>query len=250
MKNLIIVALTSLLLFSVSAGLSLWLKQSKEEAAETKKDDKKKSADDHSKPTEKEPSKSTDKDHSKTVEKDHESPKAANDELALKKEKFEKMKQQFEIIQHDLRTQQETLTKLMNQVAAESKAIKAMADDAENRATILKAEKESAEKALLKANEKVDAAARKPSAAADAIDSTNLEKTVQILEKLEPVEAAKMLQTMADKGNLDAVVKVLGRMKEAKVAGILSAMNDKEFSSQLVSKILATRTSKVTELPK
>jgi hypothetical protein len=251
MKNLVIVALTSLLLFSVSAGLSLWLKQSKEESAqsaEAKKDDKekKKGTDDHAKPADKDAVKPAEKEHAKPTEKDHESPKVANDELATKRDKLDKLKQQFEIVQHDLRTQQDALAKLMREVAVESKAVKTLADDAENRAAILKGEKETAEKALQKANEKADATAKKPVPSVPAVDPKNVEKTVQILEKLEPTDAAAKLQSLADTGDLDLAVNVLSRMKDSKAAGILSAM-DKDFSNQLVKKILASRSGKAAE---
>lgn len=256
MKNLVIIALSSLLLFSVSAGLSLWLKQSKEEAAqlaESKKDDKeKKSAakDEHGKSTEKtekEAHKETPADAAKSTSADH--AHSAADDVGAKRDKLDKLKQQFEIVQHDLRLQQEALSKLLQQVAVESKAVKALADDAENRATILKTEKDTVEKALEKANEKVDKADKTSKAAQgnDAYDAASLEKTAQIIEKLDPEVAATMLQAMADKGNLDSAVKILSKMKDAKVATILSSMKDKEFGTQLVNKILASRPAKPAE---
>jgi hypothetical protein len=240
MKNLAIIALSSLLLFSVSAGLSLWLKQSKEEAAQladAKKDEKEKKAaakDEHAKPVEKESPKPAAK-----VE--HSSSSAATDELNAKRDKLEKLKQQFEIVQHDMRTQQDSLNKLMQQVAAESKAVKALADDAVNRATILKGEKESAEKALEKVNEKLSNDAKKP---VEANDTANIEKMKAIVEKLEPEFAATMLQSMADKGNLDSVVRVLSKLDAKKAATIISAIKDQEFGNQLVSKILTSNTPK------
>lgn len=246
MKNLAIIALSSLLLFSVSAGLSLWLKQSKDEAAqqaEAKKDDKEKKAaakDEHAKPAEKEAPKPAAKD-------DHAPPSAATDELNAKRDKLEKLKQQFEIVQHDMRSQQDSLNKLMQQVANESKAVKALADDAVNRATILKGEKETAEKALEKANEKVAADAKKP---VETNDAGNVEKVKSIVEKLDPDSAATMLQTMADKGNLDSVVKILGKLDAKKAAAIISAIKDQEFGNQLVSKILTANAPKTGEVKK
>lgn len=259
MKNLVIIALTSMLLFSVSAGLSVWLKQSKDEAtqAEAKKEtdkekDKEKKAepkDDHGKPADKEAAKPKADDHGTAAKKadDHGTAAKKSDEPTGGVDKVERLKQQLEIVQHDMKLQTEALNKLTKEVLAESKATKTQADDAENRATTLKKEKEAAEKVAATATEKAAADAKKVSTQAPAFDPASVEKMATMMEKMDADEAAKSLQSFADKGNLDAAVRVLNRMRDAKAAAVLTAVKDEELRNQFLTKLLATRTPKPGE---
>jgi hypothetical protein len=249
MKNLVIIGLSSLLLFSVSAGLSMWLKQSKEEAAQAdaKKDAEKEkkvepktdAKDDHGKPAEKKAD-----DHGKPAEKkadDHGTAAKKPEEPTGDKDKVEQLRQQLAIVQHDMKLQTEALNKLTKDVLTESKVAKAQADDADSRAATLKKEKEAAEKAAATVAEKAVADAKKVSAQAEVLDPASVEKMAMMMEKMEADEAAKSLQGLADKGNMDAAVKVLNRMKDAKAAAVLTAVKDDDLRNQFLTKLLATR---------
>ncbi|QEL13324.1 MotE family protein [Limnoglobus roseus] len=250
MKNLIILALTSMLLFSVSAGLSMWLKQSKEEAAkpEAKKDEPKKDADKEKKAEKDDHGKPADKgDHAKPAEKGHgpETSHADTGDLARSREREEKLQkrlEQIEIVLQDAREQREVQDKLSKQVATETKATLERNIELDNRASTLQKQRDELEKSVAEVKKTpLPADLKKAQAEADAAEAKNLEKVASVVEAMPTDKAALQLQEMANDGKLETVVKVLGKMKERQTAKILAEIPDIALAGQLLDKMRSTK---------
>lgn len=250
MKNLIILGLTSMLLFSVSAGLSLWLKQSKDEAT-AKKDETKKDEPAKKDEAKKEPEKAdthAKDDHgkpdAKAADKGHDGHGGETDDAVRKeKDRLLKRQEQIEIVLQDVREQQEKQADLSKKVSAEQLAIKERNAELETRATALEREKTALEKAADDAK-KVTATvadAKKAAAEAAAAEARNLDKLVNVIEALPAEKAAQQLQEMANTGRLDTAVKLLGKMKDRQAAKVISEITDAAVATQLLDKMISAR---------
>ena len=219
MKNLLILALASLLLFSVAAGLSIWLQQSKAptEATKDKDDDKKKSAKEKPEPVDKE---KPPKDKSEVPE------------TVTPKERetaFEKRQARVELILADMRTERDDFDKLSKTVAAETKAAIAAAD-------------EDLRLADLKNAQKPNDPPKKPLVPfVDPGEQKNIDKLAAMYDAMAPDAAAKLAAEMSNNGSLETAVQILAKMKDTKLAKVLEAMPDQALAAQIVEKIKKLR---------
>ena len=214
MKNLVIMGLASLLLFSLAAGLSLYLQQSKTATETTKEnDDKKKAGKEKEKPEGVEKEKP-----GKEKSDSHDTVSARERELAL-----EKQKSRVELVLADMRSEREALDKLNKKWAEENKAALA-ADDAEQRIA-----------------DQTKNPAKKPQPGPDAAEQKNIDKLAAFFDSMQPDLAAKQIQEMSNSGAMDTAVLIIAKMKDAKAAKVLEAMTDVSLATQIIRKIQTMR---------
>ena len=219
MKNLLILALASLLLFSVAAGLSIWLQQSKAptEPTKDKDDEKKKSAKEKLEPADKE-----------KLPKD----KSEVPETVTPKERetaFEKRQARVELILADMRTERDDFDKLSKTVAAETKAAIAAADEDLRLADLKNAQKPN------------DPPKKLLVPFVDPGEQKNIDKLAAMYDAMAPDAAAKLAAEMSNNGSLETAVQILAKMKDTKLAKVLEAMPDQALAAQIVEKIKKLR---------
>lgn len=236
MKNILIVGGVSLVLFSVSFALSVWLNASKTATAPTTKDEKeaKKKGDDHA----------ADKGHGDEAKKESDpkahdtkppepklttGPKDNNDQGELRR-------LQMEIVLQDLRLQREEYEKRTKAFAAEMKAVQAEGDANDMRAKELNQVEQ-------KAKQKEDDL-KKRVLDVDKNELARIEQIALMMDKMDAEKAAEIVQYYADGGNLDTIAKILSKMKSAKAAAVFAALTDPSLGPQLIDRMKAMTTQK------
>lgn len=225
MKNLLILGLLSLLLFSVSAALSLWLNQSPA-PTEDKSGEKDKAAG----------KKPGDKDKEREPPEARPSPKADNgpglgtgvDPLGVAREqdRLKLRAAQTELVLRDLQSAREANEALLRQVTSELKTATSKAGELETMAKQLEAKK-------------VDY---------NAAERQNIVKMAAWYDAMAPESSAPIIKQMADSGSMDMAVKILAQMKERQVAAIFAALNDPALAAQLLERMRTYKTP-ATALP-
>jgi flagellar motility protein MotE (MotC chaperone) len=234
MKNFFILGLVALLLFSISASLSLWLNQSRASAEADKTADK---SGDKEKPSDK------DKGGKKAVPATdphaapppHGDPKAdalaadAQAVAALRDREFrlERRAAQIELITRDLQAQQDAVEALSRQLAAELKTATAKSADLEALANDLD-------------KRKVDLV---------STERKNIEKMAAMYDSMAPESAALIMKQMADTGKLDMAVKILSQMKERQAARVLAELADPSLAAQLLERMRGLKLGGVAPAP-
>lgn len=224
MKNLLFLGAVALLLFSLSAALSLWLNQSKTETTQAdKKDDGKAiptkggSTPEGSKDA-KEPEKKIPPIAPPTVN----TPEAG---VQDQKEKLERKALQISLVLADVQAQREATDALLRQVTTELKnAPKTPAPDPNE--LQLKKDREEALKA----------------------ERANLVKLAQIFDAMTPEGAAPHIKSIAESGpgKLEQAAQILVLMKDRNSARLLEELRDPALGAQLMDKIRLLRTQNAT----
>jgi flagellar motility protein MotE (MotC chaperone) len=233
-KNIIIIGGISLVLFSVSAALSVWLQSTKQTAAthEDEKDYKKKKSEDSDH--------ATDKDHKKeSTDLGHSNSKSSDTSHDLKplvtgpKEsdhRAELRRLQMEVVLQDMRLYGDEFLKLSQQVNTEMKSAMTeavMANDA-RAAELSKAEQ---------ANAKVAADLKKSRVEMDTAEKMNTAKIATVTDQMPADKTAEVIQQLADKGQLDTAVKILSSMKERTAARVIAELKDPSLAPQLFERM-------------
>ncbi|MDY3555262.1 hypothetical protein R5W24_004403 [Gemmata sp. JC717] len=238
MKNLLFLGAVALLLFSLSAALSLWLNQTKNQAEAEKVE--KQPADGgkaiSKAPTPgseggKEPTKETkDQTKDKTGGPPIVSPSLGPTEANLldDKARLERKALQITMVLADVQAQRETTDELLKQVTA---ALKTQPKTQGPDATEQKLQKEREES--LK------------------IERQNLIKLAAIYDAMTPEGAAPNIKSMAESGagKLEQVAQILVLMKERNAARLMEALNDPALVAQLMDKIRQLRAQNTAVAP-
>ena len=241
MKNYLILGLASLLLFSVAAGLSVWLQQSKAQVAEDKEKDKDKDAkkglkDDKEKPAKAEAPKDKSADPVKATPTDPlgvaADQKLEGQALKNREARLEKRQAQVELILQDIRTQRDEVDKTGKQLANEMKLLVARAAEVD-----VQPDPTTAKKPIF-------AEPRPPQA--DPGEKKNIERLAVMYEAMPPETAAKIFQEMADRGNMDTAVRVLVQMRERQAGKVIAEIPDAALAAQLMEKIRQMKRPAVT----
>ncbi len=218
MKNFLILGLLALLLFSVSAALSLWLNQSKQADTTTEKDkdkDKDKAAGKGPKETGEAPKVPGPKVDSPPPP----GPESAALILRDRESKLALRAAQLELVIRDLQSQREstevTLRQVMNElknVSTETTKLDALAEDL-----------------------------RKKKVEFEAGEKKNIDKIAVMYDAMTPEAAAPILKQMADNGRLEMAAKILVQMKERNAARVLEALGDPALALQILEKMRGLR---------
>ena len=236
MKNFVLLGLVSLLLFSVAAGLSVWLQQSKsKEVAEEK------AAEQGTKKGLKEDTEKPNAEKTKTkpepVPPKGDGPlsiaaEVKDERAALKRReiRFEKEKAQQVLVLEDLRVFREEVERLNKRLS-----------DEEKRAVALAAVTDPVAPAVPTAPVPPPPfAAARPTTPpkVDPNEQKNTERLAVMYESMPPETAAKLFQEMADSGKMDNAVKVLVQMRERQAGKVIAEIPDRTLAAQLVDRIL------------
>jgi flagellar motility protein MotE (MotC chaperone) len=228
MKNFLIPGLVALLLFAVSAALSLWLNQSKEGAEankEGKKPSKEASKDEEIRPGVRPNTSVGTEDVGKLAT-------SLREQLASMKERearLDRRQLQIDILLQDIRSEREVIENLRKQVGIEMKLVGDKMTEVEGKFVQLDRDKAAA-------NKKIEEAKKGVIDITQAEDK-NLLKMAAVYDSMPPENAAKILQQLADSGKLETAVKVLSQMKEAKAAKVLAEITDPSLSAQILEKM-------------
>jgi flagellar motility protein MotE (MotC chaperone) len=216
MKNFLILGLLAALLFSVSAGLSLWQNQSKKEAEAGEKDKEKAASKHPAKPEAKEPPET----HAppKAGHAPGTAPAAGPDSSAILADRESRLRlrsEQVEMVLRDLQVERQVIENMLKQVNAELKNVS-------NRSTELEAVAADLERKRIEFN---------------ATEKQNITKMATMYDSMPPENAAPILKQMADSGKMDTAVKILAQMKDRQAARILAELNDASLAAQLLDKM-------------
>lgn len=225
MKNLLFLGVVALLLFSLSAALSLWLNQARQDVTTQAEKDK------ESKELSKEPPKDSKLAQPKPgaagdLQKEPEKlsipklpapqPGTVDAGVLDQQAKLERKAVQISLVLADVQAQREATDALLKQVTAELKNA-AKAPEPEPNAARLQKEREEALK-----NER-----------------TNLIKLAAVYDAMTPEGAAPILKQMAESGTgkLEQAAQILVLMKERNSARLLEALGDVTLAAQLMDKV-------------
>ncbi|MCS6866415.1 MAG: hypothetical protein RMJ56_15570 [Gemmataceae bacterium] len=225
MKNFLILGLLAMFLFSVSAALSLWLQQAKQQQETAEKDKEKTPPPDKEKPALEKNGKPKEITEPKPPPATKEPPASPLSEADLKRlrdteARLERRTAQIELVLRDLQTQRERNDYLLQQVMAELKNLPAETSKLD---------------AMLKDlnNRTVEY---------NALEDANITKLATMYEAMAPEAAAPILKDMAEKGRMDTAAKILVKMKERNSARILESL-EPSLGSQLIDRMLRLRTT-------
>lgn len=222
MKNLLFLGAVALLLFSLSAALSLWLNQSKKETESTEATKTEKV------PVPKPALPAAEPNKEKEQPKDSKGippivPPTIGPEAGVldQQARLERKALQISMVLADVQTQREATDALLKQVAA---AIKNQPKGPDPDQTELRLQKEREES--LK-NERL-----------------NLIKLAAIYDAMTPEGAAPNIKSMAESGagKLEQVAQILMLMKERNAARLMEALSDPALVAQLMDKMRQLRT--------
>lgn len=214
MKYFIQLAFAALLLFSVSAALSLWLNQSRQ-SPETREGEKaaKKGGKEFEPPSEKggKESKAPGK-----AEGPHEpSSGGAMAAVREREDRLERRQAQIDLILRDLQSEREAVDALVRQVTSEAQAAAVRVGEAESKI----------------------AAAPKAPAGPDPAERKNIEQLARLYDNMAPESAAPIIKQMADSGRMDTAVRILAQMRDRQAAQLLAALSDPSLAAQLTEKV-------------
>jgi hypothetical protein len=208
MKNFIILGLTALLLFAISAALSMWLNQGRyaSENPSTEKSTKKgeKEAPEPKAKTETKPETGLG-----GVE------PASLAALKDRENKLERRTDQVNLILRDALTERDNIDSLMRQVAAELKSAEGRVNDLDIKTAELE-------------KKRIDF---------DTAERKNIERIASLMDSMSPESAASTLKQMADSGKLEVAAKVLVLMKDRNAARALGELSDPALAAQLLDKM-------------
>jgi hypothetical protein len=224
MKNFLILGLTALLLFSISAALSLWLNQgrySSDTSPSTEKTNKKTS-------TEKEASES----HPHKTEPKESGLGGIDPEslgkLSQREKRLDLRADEINLILKDVLAQRDVIDTLIRQVAVELKTAEGKVNDLDIRTAELE-------------KKRVDF---------DAAERKNIERIAGLLDAMAPESAAATLKQMADSGKLEVAAKVLSLMKDRNAARTLGELADPALAAQLLDKMRMLKAASAPSTPR
>ena len=229
MKNILVIGVVSLVLFSVSAALSVWLQSNKKTETTASGDEKtpnKKTPVDpkagHAEPT---PPGTPDT----GLKPFDPGPKAVDDRSELRRI-------QMEVIQKEMRMQNEEISKRLKQLTVELKALQA---DAEANDAQAKKVKERDEQITKRESE----LAKK---ATTTVTKAGYVQLADLMSQMEPAEVAKIVIQKADEGKLDEIVRALVPMKPTKLTKILLELKDTELEKKILDRYGELTSEKAT----
>ena len=225
MKNILIVAVASLVLFGASAGVSVWLQSSVKTPDTAHADDKKKKdKDEHG-----------DKGHADDKEKPHADAKEPADghKAEPKKDAGDYRRLQMEVVAADVGAQIQEYDRLVKEVG---QAMKELA----GKKAELDAQADGVKQAEAKAS-KTAADLKKTRGEMDADERANVVKLAAVLDQMPAEAAAATVQQLADTGKTDLAVKIVAQMKGRPAAKMLAAITDTSLPPVLLDRMKALK---------
>lgn len=218
MKNLVVIALVSIVLFGVAAGLTVWLQVNGKPADTAHADDKKKKpADDHG--------------DKKEADKGHDDPHKGEAKPTDPKDadRVEYRRLQMEVAAADLSGQMKDYDALLKRLAVEMKVLAAE----QNQVDAKLVEVKQAEDRTAKAADDI----KKGLLQAGDTERDNLTRIAGLFDQMPPDDAAGLIQAWADGGKTDTAVRVIALMKPTKATKVLTAVTDRGVKEALFDRM-------------
>jgi flagellar motility protein MotE (MotC chaperone) len=156
--------------------------------------------------------------------------------LATVREREEQLtarKKMVELIQDDIRGERSALDELRTQIKSELDALNEAVEGAEKQRSSLDEERQKISKNTQEMEARIVQLQKE--------EQDNLKKMSGMYNSMSPEVAAKILQNLADTGKMDTAVKVLGQMQERQAAKVLAELTDAGLAAQLVEKLKGLR---------
>ena len=237
MKNIIILGLVATLLFGVSAGLSMYLKNPAFFTGETEhaKAEKKAAAKTKAKTEEHEEQRPAIR--PQPLPGSEEMAKVSNqyaEQMAALRERearLDRRQSQIDVVMQDVRAERQTLDGIRTQVGNELKLLA-------QKVTELEQLRQTGAKTVADAKAKV--------AEVEDGERKNMDRMASMYDSMPAENAAKIIQQMADMGKMDTAVRLLSQMKERQAAKVLAEISDPTLAAQLLDKMRTLRRSNTT----
>ena len=229
MKNILVIGLVSLVLFGISAGLSVWLQMNAAKSSDTahadEKDKKKKPADDHG------DGKGKTDDHADPHKADPKDKPTETKPAAAGKDadRVEYRRLQMEVVAADLNGQMQEYDRLLKQIGVEMKALLAQQEQLDAKAAEIKQAEDRSTKAA--------ADVKKGLLEVEDSERANIARIAALADNMPPETTAGILQQLVDSGKIDTAVKVLASMKERTAAKVLAAVTDPSVPPLIVERL-------------
>ena len=256
MKKLLVIGVTSLVLFAISATASYFWQQQQKSAPGTEAAGKEG-------PAAKEPAKHASATAANAGHEDS-APRAAvrppynpgTEEIARmtnelrtrlatvrdREDQLTARKKMIELIQEDIRGERSALDELRTQIKSELDALNEAVEGAEKQRTSLDEERQKVSKTTQDMEARIVQLQKE--------EQDNLKKMSGMYNSMSPDVAAKILQNLADTGKMDTAVKVLSQMQERQAAKVLAELTDAGLAAQLVEKLKSVRRVPATSEPR
>lgn len=247
MKKLLVIGITSLVLFIISASASYFWQQKQKNASATDAAGKdgpvsKESAKHVSAPAsgasheESAPRAAVRPAYNPGTEEIARMTSELRSRLASVHEREEQLtarKKMIELIQEDIRGERTALDELRSQIKSELEALNEAVEGVEKQCGSLDEERQKISKTTQEMEVRIVQLQRE--------EQDNLKKMSGMYNSMSPEVAAKILKNLADTGKMDTAVKVLGQMQERQAAKVLAELTDAGLAAQLVEKLKSLR---------
>jgi flagellar motility protein MotE (MotC chaperone) len=240
MKNILMIIGTAVLLFTLSAALSLYLTtltppaekeksstKAERPSKETKEGKDKSDADSGPSPiavVQQPPSKSAEEAASLLTRL-----REREAGLARREEEARRQEGRLQLIMDDIRGERAIIDNLRKQLTEELKRLN------EKQASINRSSRNLEEQKAAAARLLEDM--QKRQIEYEKNESRNFTQMASISDSMPPEKAAGVIQKLADTGQIDTAVKLLGQMKERRAAQVLAEMADVALAAQLMDKL-------------
>lgn len=237
MKNIIVIALASLVLFGISAGLSVWLSMNGAKPTDSahgdEKKEKKKSGDSAHGDEKESKDKASEHGDPHKVEAKPTETKQPNGKDA---DRVEYRRLQLDVVAADLSGQMQDYDTLVKKVSAEMKVLLKEQEQLDAKAAEVKQIEDRTAKTA--------ADIKKGQLDMEEDQRANLLRIAGLFDQMPPESAAGMLTQWADSGKTDTAVKVLSLMKPTKATKVLTS-----FTDPTVPQLLLDRMEKLKRPP-
>lgn len=236
MKNILLLVLAAVLLFSLSAAISLYLNspRGKPEGEESKKaknepktgneGEKKSSGSLEGVAPVVAPSKSSSEEVARLLTR----VKSREEEVTRREEDARKYEQRLQIVMENLRGERSALESLRKQFNEELKRIEISHQSLGQRAKSLEEDKKTAAKSLAEIQQRL--------VEFEKGEQVNLERMARWVESTPPDRGAALIKQLADSGQIDTSVKLLSLMQPRQVSRIMAEMSDLQLAAQLMDR--------------
>jgi flagellar motility protein MotE (MotC chaperone) len=258
MKKLLLIGVTALLLFSISAAVSWYLRQSKLAAGEPEggAEDSPAAHSDSLAKTRSRASGSTAlaEEPAKRVAVKPPSTEGVVEAVQLatslrdrqaslreRENQLAMRQKQLELVYKDIRGERSAIDELRKQISDELKALKEQMGVVEQQHTELDQERQKV------SQEMTDW--QKNKVELEGAEWKNIDKMAKLYGSMPPENAAQILKRLADTGRMDTAVKLLGQMQERQAAKVLAELPEPDLAAQLLEKLRGLKRPAPTPKP-
>lgn len=136
---------------------------------------------------------------------------------------------QLELVFNDIKSERGTIDELRKQVASEMSAVETQLRVLEKKRADLDEKQQQVTDHVKEMEKNV--------VQLDGMEQGNLKKIAEMYNNIAPESAGKILKQLAESGKMDTAIKLLGLMKERQAAKVLAELDDPALAAQLLEKM-------------